>query len=145
VLLATCGYSRHVRRGRQMAPPEQLGSWRTYISGKTSVRRRTRLRCTGWGSNPGGVDIFHVCLHRSCGPPSLLYNVHRVFPGGKAAGAWRWPPTHFYRRCCECAKLYLRLPAVLAYAYHGVVFKADVGVGLHVPAAVPHMNVPYLN
>ena len=27
------------------------------------------------------------------GPPSLLYNGYRVFPGGKAAGAWRWPPT----------------------------------------------------
>jgi len=26
------------------------------------------------------------------GPPSLLYNGYRVFPGGKAAGAWRWPP-----------------------------------------------------
>ena len=31
---------------------------------------------------------------RHWGPPSLLYNVHRVFPGGKAAGAWRWPSTH---------------------------------------------------
>jgi hypothetical protein len=24
---------------------------------------------------------------------SLLYNGYRVFPGGKAAGAWCWPPT----------------------------------------------------
>jgi len=23
------------------------------------------------------------------GPPNLLYNGYRVFPGGKAAGAWR--------------------------------------------------------
>ena len=23
------------------------------------------------------------------GPPSLLYNGYQVFPGGKAAGAWR--------------------------------------------------------
>ena len=24
------------------------------------------------------------------GPPNLLYNGYRVFPGGTAAGAWRW-------------------------------------------------------
>ena len=90
-----------------MAPPEQLGSWRTYFSGKTSVRRRTRLRCTGQGSNPGGVDIFRACLDRPWGPPSFLYNVHRVFPGGKAAGTWYWPSTHFYRRCCELILIYL--------------------------------------
>jgi hypothetical protein len=29
------------------------------------------------------------------GPPSLLYNRYRVFPGGKAAGAWCRPPTLF--------------------------------------------------
>ena len=28
------------------------------------------------------------------GPPSLLYNGYRVFPGGKAAGAWLSPSTH---------------------------------------------------
>ena len=27
------------------------------------------------------------------GPHSLLYNGYRVFPGGKAAGVWCWPPT----------------------------------------------------
>jgi hypothetical protein len=27
------------------------------------------------------------------GPPNLLYSGYRVFPGDKAAGAWRWPPT----------------------------------------------------
>jgi len=28
-----------------------------------------------------------------------VYNGYRVFPGGKAAGAWRLPPTRIYRRC----------------------------------------------
>jgi hypothetical protein len=40
----------------------------------------------GWtvrGSNPGGGEIFHTCPDRSWGPPSLLYNGYRVFPGGK--------------------------------------------------------------
>jgi len=26
-------------------------------------------------------------------PPSLLYERYPVFPGGKGAGAWRWPTT----------------------------------------------------
>ena len=38
-------------------------------------------------------EIFRTCPDRLWGPPSLLYNGYRVFPGGKAAGAWRWPPT----------------------------------------------------
>jgi len=32
---------------------------------------------------------------RPWGPPSLLYNGYQVLPGGKVAGAWRWPPTPF--------------------------------------------------
>jgi hypothetical protein len=30
-----------------------------------------------------------------------------LFYGGKAAGAWRWPPTTFYRRCRVWVELYL--------------------------------------
>jgi hypothetical protein len=45
--------------------------------------------------NPGGGEIFRTRPDRPWGPPSLLYNGCRVFPGGKAAGAWCWPPTPF--------------------------------------------------
>ena len=41
---------------------------------------------TGWtvrGSNPVGGEIFCTCPDRPKGPPSLLYNGYRVFPGGK--------------------------------------------------------------
>jgi len=41
---------------------------------------------TGWtvrGSNPGGGEIFRTCPDRPWGPPSLLHNGYRVFPGGK--------------------------------------------------------------
>jgi hypothetical protein len=41
---------------------------------------------TGWmvrGSNRGGGEIFRTCPDRSLGPPSLMYSVYRVFPGGK--------------------------------------------------------------
>jgi len=34
-------------------------------------------------------EIFRIRPARPLGPPSLLYNGCRVFPGGKAAGAWR--------------------------------------------------------
>jgi len=46
----------------------------------------------GWtvrGSNPGGGEIFRTCPDRLRGPPSLLYNGYRIFPGGNAAEAWR--------------------------------------------------------
>ena len=50
-----------------------------------SVQRLT----TGWtvrGSNPGGGEVFRTCPDRPWGPPSLLCNGYRVFPGGK-----EWP------------------------------------------------------
>jgi hypothetical protein len=51
---------------------------------------------TGWtvrGSNPGGGEIIRTCPDRPWDPPNLLYNGYRVFSGGKAPGAWHWPPT----------------------------------------------------
>ena len=33
--------------------------------------------------NLGGCEIFRICPGRLWGPPSLLYNGYRVFPGGK--------------------------------------------------------------
>jgi hypothetical protein len=50
------------------------------------VAQLVYLLATGWtvrGSNPGGVMIFSTCPDRPWGPPSLLYNGYRVFPGGK--------------------------------------------------------------
>ena len=47
---------------------------------------------TGWtvrGSNPCGREVSHTHPDRPWGPPSLIYNGHRVFPGGKATGASR--------------------------------------------------------
>ena len=36
------------------------------------------------GSNSGGGEIFRTCPDRPWGPPSLLYNGYRVFPGVKS-------------------------------------------------------------
>jgi len=35
------------------------------------------------GLNSGGGEIFRTLQGRPWGPPSLLYNGYRVFPGGK--------------------------------------------------------------
>ena len=35
---------------------------------------------------PVGGEIFRTCPYRPWGPPSLMYNGYRVFPGGK-----KWP------------------------------------------------------
>jgi hypothetical protein len=43
----------------------------------------------GWtvqGSKPSGDEIFRTCLDWSWGPPSLLNNGYRVFPGAR-----KWP------------------------------------------------------
>ena len=40
-----------------------------------------------------GGEIFRTCPDRPWGPPNLLYNGYRVFPGGEEAGTWHWPPT----------------------------------------------------
>ena len=65
---------------------------------------------TGWtvrGSHPGGDEIFRTRPDRPWGPPILLNNGSRVFPGGRAAGAWRIPPTPFSAEVKERVELYL--------------------------------------
>jgi hypothetical protein len=53
---------------------------------------------TDYGLDGSGIEsrwgeIFRKRPDWPWGPPSLLYNGYRVFPGAKAAGAWCWPPT----------------------------------------------------
>ena len=50
------------------------------------VAQSVKRSATGWtvrGSNPGGGESFRTCPDRPWGPPSLLYNGYRVFPGVK--------------------------------------------------------------
>jgi len=37
---------------------------------------------TGYGLDGAGIEIFCTCPDWPWGPPSLLYNGYRVFPGG---------------------------------------------------------------
>jgi hypothetical protein len=56
---------------------------------------------TGYGLNGPGMESrwgARFFAHVQTGPgahPALLYNGCRVFPGGKAAGAWCSAPTPF--------------------------------------------------
>ena len=61
------------------------------------IAARYGLDGTGIESRRGG-EIFHTCPEWRWDSPSLLYNGYRVFPRGKAAGAWRWPPPHLASR-----------------------------------------------
>ena len=52
---------------------------------------------TGYGLDGPGIEsrwvgeIFRTCPDRPWGPPSLLYNGYRVFPGGKERPVCRQP------------------------------------------------------
>ena len=74
--------------GRMTAPT--VSTCATHAVKKSSGSIATRHGLTVRGSNPGRGEIFRTRPDRPWGPPSsLLYNGYRVFPGGKAAGAWR--------------------------------------------------------
>ena len=56
------------------------------IESETLIWNKILLLNFGWPLaklNPGGGDIFRTCPDRPWGPPSLLYNGYRVFPGSK--------------------------------------------------------------
>jgi len=59
-----------------------------------SVGITTRYGQDDPGAESRWGEISRTRPDRTRGPPSLLYKGYRVFPGGKAAGAWHWAPTH---------------------------------------------------
>jgi hypothetical protein len=59
----------------------------------SSVGIATRYRLDGPGIESRWGEIFRTRADRTWGPPIILYNRYRLFPGVKAAEAWRWPPS----------------------------------------------------
>ena len=60
-----------------------------------------------WDRILEGGEIFCTSPDQLWGPTNLLSNGYRVFPGGKAAGAWRWPPIPSSAEVKKRVQLYL--------------------------------------
>jgi len=99
---------------------------------------------THYGMNGPGIEswwgrLFPHLSRPALEPPPplhLLYNGYRVFLGGKASGAWRWPPTLSSVEVKERAPLYL-------YVYSPSGSSWPV-LGRPLPllsSQVPHLNV----
>ena len=65
---------------------------------------------TGGDRIPAGGETFRTRPDRPWGPPSLLYNVNRVFPGGKVAGRGVDHPPPSSAEVKETVELYLYFP-----------------------------------
>jgi len=63
------------------------------------------------GTNSGGGEIFRTRLDQPWGPtqPPVQW-VPGPFAAGKAAGAWRWPPTPILAKVKQTVELYLSFP-----------------------------------
>jgi hypothetical protein len=56
----------------------------TFVGRDSSVGIATGYGLDGLGIESGWGEIFRTSLDRPWGPPSLLYNGYRVFPGIKS-------------------------------------------------------------
>ena len=59
------------------------------VGPNSSVGIETRYGLDGPGIESRGGGIFLTRPDRPWGTPNLMYDGYRVFPGVKAAGAWR--------------------------------------------------------
>ena len=72
----------------------------------SSVSKATRYGLDGLEiESRWGRDFPHPS-RPALGSPNLLHNGYWVFPGGKAAGAWRWPPSPSIAEVTERVELY---------------------------------------
>jgi hypothetical protein len=81
------------------------------VSRDSAVGIATRYGLDGPGiESRWGRDFPHPSWS-PLGPTHPLYNGYRVFPGVKAAGAWRWPPTPSSVEVKEGVELYIYSPS----------------------------------
>ena len=90
---------------------------------------------TGWtvrGSNPGASEIFRTRPDRPWVPLGLLYNVHRVFPGDKAAGEWRLASTPSSVEVKERVELHICSPSDPSWPFLGGTLRLTLPSTVHV-------------
>jgi hypothetical protein len=91
-----------------------------YVGHGSSVGIATRHELDGPGiESRSGGEVFRTCPDRHWGPPSLLYKGYLVIPTGKAAGAWRWPPTPSRDEVKERAEVYFYSPSGSSWPARG--------------------------
>ena len=79
----------------------------------------TRYGLDGPGFEFRWVQDFPHRPDRPWCPPSLLYTGYRVFPRGKAAGTWRWPPIPSSTEVKGRVELFIFLPLGLRGLFQG--------------------------
>jgi hypothetical protein len=67
------------------SPPRIL----SFMGQDSSVGIATRYGLDGLGTESRWGLVFPHPSRPALGPPGILYNEYRVFPGSKTAGAWR--------------------------------------------------------
>ena len=73
--------------------------WKTNLLSLSATTGSVVGIATGYGLGGPGIEsrwgeIFRTCTNRPWGPPSLLYNRYRVFPGGKERPGRDADPSH---------------------------------------------------
>jgi hypothetical protein len=100
--------------------PDQVAPWslaqrvfcrRYWLTRNNFILMCVYLHLANKFLQPGGGEIFRTCPDRPWGPPSLLYNGYRVFPGGrKRPGREAYPSPLLVPRSKNRVALYIYSP-----------------------------------
>jgi hypothetical protein len=83
--LKVCDFLRNVVGVRRYVYRNLTSSIKEDVSRDSVVGIATRYGLGGPGNESRWGEIFRTRVDRPWGPPSLLYNRYRVFPGGRVA------------------------------------------------------------